>query len=100
METTHNTFLSLVAKDLLERFGSDMHSVTVVFPSKRAGLFLTQELERLSDTPVWAPSYTTMGDLFQSLSTRLTADPIDAICTLYDIYLQHVGPDIAAQEGP
>lgn len=100
METTHNTFLSLVAKDLLERFGSDMHSVTVVFPSKRAGLFLTQELERLSDTPVWAPTYTTMGDLFQSLSTRLTADPIDAICTLYDIYLQHVGPDIAAQEGP
>ena len=26
------TFLSLVARDLLERFGTNMHDVTVVFP--------------------------------------------------------------------
>jgi hypothetical protein len=80
------TFLSLVAKDLLQRFGTNMHDVTVVFPGKRASLFLNQELALASETPVWAPRYITMSDLFYSLSPYVKADPIDSISALYQIF--------------
>lgn len=80
------TFLSLVANDLLKRFGNNMHNVTVVFPGKRASLFLNQELALASDTPVWAPRYITMSDLFYSLSPYVKADPIDSIASLYQIF--------------
>ena len=65
------TFLSLVANDLLKRFGNNMHNVTVVFPGKRASLFLNQELALASDTPVWAPRYITMSG---SLGSQGDAD--------------------------
>jgi len=80
------TFLSLVAQDLLQRFGTNMHDVTVVFPGKRASLFLNQELALASETPVWAPRYITMSDLFYSLSPYVKADPIDSISALYQIF--------------
>ena len=80
------TFLSLVARDLLQRFGTNMHDVTVVFPGKRASLFLNQELAKASETPVWAPRYITMSDLFYSLSPYVKADPIDSITALYQIF--------------
>ena len=84
------TFLSLVATDLLQRFGSNMHDVTVVFPGKRASIFMNQELALASDTPVWAPRYITMSDLFYHLSPYVAADPIDSITTLYQIFSQTV----------
>lgn len=80
------TFLSLIAKDLLQRFGTNMHDVTVVFPGKRASLFLNQELALASETPVWAPRYITMSDLFYSLSPYVKADPIESITSLYQIF--------------
>ena len=94
------SFLSLVADDLLKRFGHDMRDVTVVFPSKRAGLFLTQEFAaRCAGTPLWAPRYTTLGDLFLSLSEHVVADPIDAISRLYHIYISRVRESILCEEG-
>lgn len=93
------TFLSIVAQDLLEHYGTDMRHVTVVFPSKRAGLFLSQELLSLSTKPVWAPRYITMGELFRQHTTRLLADPIDCICRLYALYIKYVGEEIRTDEG-
>ena len=80
------TFLSLVANDLLQRFGTNMSNVTVVFPGKRASLFLNQELALASEKPVWTPRYITMSDLFYSLSPYIKADPIDSIASLYQIF--------------
>ena len=78
--------MNLVANNLLQRFGSNMHNVTVVFPGKRASIFLNQELALASDNPVWAPRYITMSDLFYSLSPYVKADPIDSIALLYQIF--------------
>ena len=80
------TFLSIVANNLLQRFGTNMRDVTVVFPGKRASLFLNQELALASEKPVWAPRYITMSDLFYSLSPYVKADPIDSIASLYQIF--------------
>ena len=54
---SETTFLASVAKDLMVRFGKDMTKVAVVFPNKRARLFMNEEFLALTDTPMWAPQY-------------------------------------------
>ena len=57
-------FLKEVAKDLLNKYGVDMTDVAVVFPNKRAALFLNNELAQLANKPMWSPSYMTISDSF------------------------------------
>lgn len=84
------TFLEHVATSLLQRFGSNLSHVTVVFPGKRASLFLNQALAEQSPSPVWAPHYQTISDLFQQASPLALADPIESVCRLYAAYSRHV----------
>ena len=79
-------FLQDVSQDLLKRFGHNLSDVTVVFPGKRARLFMNQYLAQLSDRPVWAPQYKTIDELFCELSPYTKADPIGAVCELYRLY--------------
>ena len=88
-----NTFLNLMASDMLGHFGADMRDVSVVFPSKRPGMFLSRELARLSDRPVWTPRYLTMGDLFQSLTDVRTADTLECVCQLYSVMQEVMGAE-------
>mgnify|MGYP000025922119 CR=1 FL=1 len=50
-----NSFLHLLAKDLIQKYGHNFDNLTILFPNKRAGLFLAQELAQLIDRPVWMP---------------------------------------------
>ena len=87
------SFLSTLAQQLLTTYGTNLSQVTVVFPNKRASLFLNEELARLSDSPIWAPAYTTISDLFRSLSSREVADPIKLICDLHKSFVHCTGID-------
>ena len=80
------TFLENVAQSLLGKFGSNLSEVTVVFPGKRASLFLNQALAEQSPTPVWAPRYQTISELFQQVSSFALSDPIETVCRLYAVY--------------
>lgn len=85
------SFLNLIAADMLSHFTNDMRDVTVVFPGKRAGMFLSRELALMSNKPVWAPHYCMMGDLFQALTPLQVADPLECICQLYSIMQEVLG---------
>ena len=87
------SFLSLIAADMLAHFSNDMRDVTVVFPGKRAGMFLNREFALLSEKPVWAPRYCMMSDLFQSLTPIQIADPLECICQLYGVMQEVLGAD-------
>ncbi len=86
-----NTFLEHVAADLLKKYGNDMAHIAVVFPNKRAALFLNQALARLADGPVWSPAYITISDFFRQHSDLTIADPIKSICDLYKSYIEVTG---------
>lgn len=79
-------FLEYVARDIINRFGTQLADVAVVFPNKRASLFLNKYLVRLADKPIWSPAYITISDLFRKHSTLEVADHIELICRLYDVY--------------
>lgn len=49
------TFLESVIADMLHKYKSDMGHIAVVFPNKRAKLFINEAIARLSDGPVWSP---------------------------------------------
>ena len=79
-------FLRLVAEDIRELFRGDYSDLTVVFPNKRASLFLNQELKRLGgDKPFWTPQYVTISDIFEQLSELAVADPIYLVCQLHQV---------------
>lgn len=83
-------FLKEVAKDLIRRFGNNLSQVHVVFPGKRAKLFLNQYLIEESERPVWAPRYSTIDELFLELSPYRREDTVSAICYLYNVYREEV----------
>ena len=83
-------YLKYVAADLLHKFDGNLKDLTIVLPSKRGGLFFNRYLAELTDRPVWAPAYTTMDELFQSLTNLEVADQPLLIFHLYAAYAEAV----------
>ena len=88
-----SSFLEYVASELLKRFGTDLSRVAVVFPNKRASLFLNDYLARQAGRPLWSPAYITISDLFRSHSQLKVADPILLVCKLHQCFTQCTGID-------
>ena len=88
-----SSFLEHVASDLLARFGTNLSRVAVVFPNKRASLFLNDHLARLAGRPLWSPAYITISALFRSHSTLQVADPILLVCELHKCFTRCTGID-------
>ena len=84
-------FLQLVAQDLLKRFDNDLSNVVVIFPNKRAQLFLNDHLYEAVNRPLWLPRYLSIDELFQSFSPYSPLDTIRAVCRLYEVYVKHTG---------
>lgn len=86
-------FLHYVAQDIVKRYGTDLSRVAVVFPGKRASLFMSEYLAQTADKPVWAPQYLTIRDLFGQFARLDTCDPIKAVCELFKSYTAITGRD-------
>ncbi|MCH5329947.1 MAG: PD-(D/E)XK nuclease family protein [Alistipes sp.] len=82
-------FLSEVARTLYERYGEDVSSLHLLFPSRRAHLFFTDALSSLSDRPLWQPRRTTIDDLMSEISGLVTGDRIRLIAELYKVYSKY-----------
>lgn len=91
MNENMKTFLAEVAQDLIKKYGNNLSKIAVVFPNKRASLFLNEELAKRSDGPIWSPSYITISELFRQQSALTIADPIKSLCVLYKTYIEKTG---------
>ena len=85
------SFLEYVAEDILQKYGTDLSRVAVVFPNKRASLFLNEYLARQAKQPIWSPSYITISDLFRQQSDAHVADPIQSVCLLHQSFCEVTG---------
>lgn len=86
-----NTFLHYVAKNIIQKYGNNLSKIAVVFPNKRASLFLNNELARLTDKPIWSPAYITISELFRQHSELQTANPLKLVCVLYRVFQKVTG---------
>ena len=88
------SFLAYVAEDIIQKYGTDLSRTAVVFPNKRASLFLNEHLARLTNgKPLWSPAYITISELFRQQSPLTVADPIKLVCDLHKSFCLHTGSD-------
>jgi CRISPR/Cas system-associated exonuclease Cas4 (RecB family) len=87
------TFLQLVAEDIIKKYGTELADITIVFPNKRASLFMNDCLLRAAGHPIWSPSYITISDLFRQQSKLQVGDNIKLICLLYQSFIECTGID-------
>ena len=76
-------FLAYVAEDMINKYDTNLSDIAVVFPNKRASLFLNEHLARYAKKPVWSPHYITISELFRQQSQLMVADPLKLVCDLH-----------------
>ena len=87
------TFLEIVAEDIIRKHGTELADIAVVFPNKRASLFMNEYLARIAGKPVWSPAYITISDLFRQHTDLIEGDPIKLICDLHKSFVKCTGAD-------
>ena len=88
------SFLEYVAEDIIQKYGTDLSRTAVVFPNKRASLFLNEYLAcEAAGRPLWSPVYITISDLFRQQSELAVADPIKLVCDLHQSFCQQTGSE-------
>ena len=84
------TFLERISEDIIEKHGTDLSRIAVVFPNKRASLFMNDAIARTAfkktGKPVWSPAYITISELFRKQTETETADEITLVCKLHKVY--------------
>lgn len=81
-----NTFLSEVAQQLYSRYGSDISSLTIVVPTRRARLFLSEAISKVANRPIWQPEYMSMDDVMHTATPLKIGNKIRIISELYKVY--------------
>ena len=82
-------FLQAVAQDLYRRCGDNLSRTVIIFPGKRAGLWMDSYLAGQAGHPLWAPVYMTISELFGKLTPLRTENPISLVSTLHRIYCRY-----------
>lgn len=85
------SFLTYVAQDIIQKYGNNLSDIAIVFPNKRASLFLNEQLARLVSHPLWSPTYITISDLFRQHTTLKVGDPIKLVCDLHKSFVECTG---------
>ncbi len=82
-------FLYEVAEDLYERYHEEVGELKVLLPSRRARLFFTDALSRITTSPIWEPSWISIDDMMSRLSGIKVGDRVRLIAELYKIYVKY-----------
>ena len=80
------SFLEYVAADIIGKLGKNLSRVAIIFPNKRASLFMNDYLYASSQATMWGPTYLTISELFRSKSCLKIADEIQLISLLYNTF--------------
>ena len=90
-------FLEYVAEDIVNKYGTNLSNIAVVFPNKRASIFLNEQLAIKAGRPLWSPAYITISDFFRQHSSLLIGDPIKLICEIHKSFTDFSVPRSSLQ---
>lgn len=79
-------FLERIARSLHADFGNTLNHHCLVFPNRRAGLYILKYLAARIEKPVWAPPILTINEFFRSYSSMQIAGNEILLFELYKIY--------------
>lgn len=79
-------FLHQLAIHLNEKYSGSLHRVCVIFPNRRAGLFLRQYLSQIIDKPTWLPQIFALEDFVTNKSSLRIPDQLTLLIRLFEAY--------------
>ncbi|NJN24981.1 MAG: PD-(D/E)XK nuclease family protein [Cyclobacteriaceae bacterium] len=82
-------FLEEIVELVLKKYGHATDQLTIVFPNRRAGLFFRKYLSAKIDRPLWSPQIISIEDFIKNLSPLQTADKLELIFELYQVFVRH-----------
>ena len=86
-------FLKQVARFLYQSQVEQIDRITVVFPSRRSGVFFNAYLNEVVEKPILGPEVITINELVSNLSGLQISDHISQILSLHQIYKEETGHD-------
>ncbi len=81
-----NSFIDHIARHLLQHHSQHLERMAVVFPSRRAGLYLRKSLSELIKKPILMPQVLSIEDFIYQLTGYTPIEPVYLQFELYDIY--------------
>ena len=81
-------FIQRLANYILENHADKTDRLRVVFPNKRAAIFLKKELAVQAGKAIWMPRIGSVEETFCSWSGYQPADPLSIVFDLIEIYLK------------
>jgi RecB family exonuclease len=79
-------FLERTAHSLYGRYGEQISSLTLVFPSRRARLYFSEYLSQRLSRPLWQPKATGVAEIFSRISGLAEANRYLLAAELYKSY--------------
>jgi hypothetical protein len=83
------SFLQEIASDLYQRYGDQLSSLYILFPTRRARHFFMDALSQLVERPMWQPHWLTIEELMQEVSGLHSGERIRMLTELYKIYTRY-----------
>ena len=80
------TFIEQLSRTLLQQYGAQIGEICVVFPSRRAGVFMQDSIATASPTATWAPALFAIEDFVPLLHQSNILDPISLTFELFPVY--------------
>lgn len=84
-------FLKEIAHLLYQSGDYDITETCILFPNKRARLYLSKYIGEISDKPLLAPRYLTINEMMEKLSGYFYADRWTLLFELFDVYADVTG---------
>ncbi len=83
---SNSKFLEEIADHLLEKYTDQLGQCTVIFPNRRAGLFLKKHLSQRIDKPVWSPQVKSLEDFLLMYSKVKKTDTLSLVFELFEAF--------------
>jgi hypothetical protein len=84
MNTT--TFLSKLTDELINQFADNLSDITIVLPSKRARVFLIENIQSKLTKPIFVPNIVSIEEFIQDISGLRTIDSMEVLFEFYNVY--------------
>ncbi|MDR0711364.1 MAG: PD-(D/E)XK nuclease family protein [Prevotellaceae bacterium] len=82
-----------IAQTLHNRYGKQISSLTLVFPSRRARLYFSEYLSQRLSRPLWQPKATGVAEIFSRISGLTEASRYRLAAELYKCYKKNRSTD-------
>lgn len=80
------SFLNKVAKTCIENYGDQLSELSIILPSKRAIVFLTEEFRKELQHGGWLPNFYSIEDFIQKIGDYHQLDAIELMFELYNTH--------------